>query len=82
MPNIDNGSVNAMLSAADKYKNTCYPMIGLHPTSVKADFNFQLDMLEKTSLERKFLAVGEIGIDLYWDKTFLKETDLMHLPAD
>ncbi|MGA1976848.1 MAG: TatD family hydrolase [Bacteroidales bacterium] len=73
MPNIDNGSVNAMLSAADKYKNTCYPMIGLHPTSVKADFNFQLDMLEKTSLERKFLAVGEIGIDLYWDKTFLNE---------
>jgi TatD DNase family protein len=73
MPNIDIYSVSAMLSAADKYKTVCYPMIGLHPTSVKDDYLLQLDKLEKIASEHNFIAIGEIGIDLYWDKTYLKE---------
>lgn len=73
MPNIDIRSVSEMISAADRYKGICLPMIGLHPTSVKEDYNEQLEKLEKIAVENKFIAIGEIGIDLYWDKTFLKE---------
>ena len=73
MPNIDIHSVDLMLSSADRYKNTCIPMIGLHPTSVKDDYREQLKELEKISTEHIFIAVGEIGIDLYWDKTHLNE---------
>lgn len=73
LPNIDLKSVDAVLSAADRYKNICYPMTGLHPTSVREDFKTQLDEIDRISSEHKFIAVGEIGIDLYWDKTFLKE---------
>jgi TatD DNase family protein len=69
MPNIDVCSVDPMLSAADSYKEICLPMIGLHPTSVKEDFVSQLDRLEEIAAKNKFIAVGEIGIDLYWDKT-------------
>jgi TatD DNase family protein len=73
MPNIDISSVSAMLAAAGRYKNVCLPMIGLHPTSVTEDYRSQLDELEKIFQENDFIAVGEIGIDLYWDKTHLTE---------
>jgi len=73
LPNIDIQSVDQMLSAVTRYPGICYPMIGLHPTSVKEDYLSQLDKLEKLVTKHKFVAIGEIGIDLYWDKTFLKE---------
>ena len=73
LPNIDTGSVEPMLLAADKYPGICYPMAGLHPTSVKEDYRKQLDFLENLTSKRKFIAIGEIGIDLYWDKTFIQE---------
>jgi TatD DNase family protein len=73
LPNIDNRSVEPMLLAVDKYPGICYPMAGLHPTSVKEDYKIQLDFLETLTSKRKFIAVGEIGIDLYWDKTFIQE---------
>ena len=73
MPNIDVASVASMISAETRYPGICIPMIGLHPTSVKEDYIFQLDNLEKVFSEHKFIAIGEIGIDLFWDKTFLKE---------
>jgi TatD DNase family protein len=73
MPNIDMYSIEAMLSAEDRYSGICHPMIGLHPTSVKEDYPHQLNEIEKVSREHDFIAVGEIGIDLYWDKTFLIE---------
>jgi TatD DNase family protein len=73
MPNIDTDSVDRMLSAADRYKGICYPMIGLHPTSVKEDYREQLDKLESLTHEQDFIAIGEIGIDLYRDKTHFKE---------
>jgi TatD DNase family protein len=73
LPNIDILSVNQMLTAVTRYPGICYPMIGLHPTSVKKDYLSQLDKLENLATKHKFVAVGEIGIDLYWDKTFLKE---------
>ena len=73
MPNIDFHSVEPMLSAAERYKDICYPMIGLHPTSVKEDYISQLDKIEEAASQYKYIAIGEIGIDLYWDKTHLSE---------
>jgi TatD DNase family protein len=73
MPNIDIPSVEAMLSAAARYEGICFPMLGLHPTSVKEDYIVQLGKLEKIFTEHKFIAVGEIGIDLYWNQTYVKE---------
>jgi TatD DNase family protein len=73
MPNIDIHSVEKMLSASDRYPGICYPMIGLHPTSVKEDYSEQLDNLENIFSQHKFVAIGEIGIDLYWDKSFITE---------
>ena len=73
LPNIDIHSVEPMLSAVNRYPGICYPMTGLHPTSVKDDYLIQLDNVESLASGCKFVAIGEIGIDLYWDKAFLKE---------
>jgi TatD DNase family protein len=73
MPNIDIKSVGSMLSLESRYPGICYPMIGLHPTSVKKDYVSQLDNLEELALQHKYYAIGEIGIDLYWDKKYLSE---------
>jgi TatD DNase family protein len=73
LPNIDIYSVSPMLSVESGFPGICLPMAGLHPTSVKADHKDQLEILENLWTEYNFIAVGEIGIDLYWDKTFLKE---------
>jgi len=73
MPNIDTESVGRMLSVENRYRGICYSMLGLHPTSVKKDYLVQLEKLEEIFSQHRFIAIGEIGIDLYWDKTFLKE---------
>lgn len=73
LPNIDSGSIVLMLSAENRYPGICFPMIGLHPTSVKKDYAEQLNTVFEEAENHKFYAIGEIGIDLYWDKTFLKE---------
>ena len=73
LPNIDLQSVDQMLSVVNRYPGICFPMTGLHPTSVKSDYTAQLDKLEKLFNKQIFIAIGEIGIDLYWDKSLLKE---------
>jgi TatD DNase family protein len=73
MPNIDLLSVDAMFDAELHYPGICYSMIGLHPTSVKKDYVQQLDELEKLLPQHRFVAIGETGIDLHWDKTFISE---------
>jgi TatD DNase family protein len=73
MPNIDLQSVAPMLSAVNRYKGICYPMLGLHPTSVKEDYKERLNELEKLLPGNNFIGIGEIGIDLYRDKTFISE---------
>ena len=73
MPNIDHESIDGMLELEEKYPDMCYSMIGLHPCSVKADFEKHLYEVEEWLKKRKFLAVGEMGTDLYWDKTFWEE---------
>jgi len=73
MPNIDEQSVAGMWSLADQYPLHCFPMMGLHPCSVKEDFNEILDRMEQEFSSRKYIGVGETGIDLYWDRTFEKQ---------
>jgi TatD DNase family protein len=73
LPNVDVVSADAMLAAAEGYPGICFPMTGLHPTSVKEDYLVQLKELESLFTKHNFIAVGEIGIDLYWDRSFLKE---------
>lgn len=73
LPNIDSGSVKRLLDLADAYPHLCYPLMGLHPTSVAADYHEELEAVEYWLEKRKFYGVGEIGIDLYWDRSFLKE---------
>ena len=70
MPNIDHTSIDGMLELEIKYPKLCFPMMGLHPCSVNKDFEKELYVIENWLSKRKFAAVGEMGTDLYWDKTF------------
>lgn len=70
MPNIDHTTIDSMLELEQKYPAVCYPMMGLHPCHVKKDFEKELYIVESWLNKRKFSAVGEMGTDLYWDKTF------------
>lgn len=75
MPNIDLASVAPMLQVCQEYRGFCYPMLGLHPTEVGADYPVVLSKL-KALLDKQpqtFLAIGEVGLDLYWDKTYKDE---------
>ncbi|WP_321368211.1 TatD family hydrolase [uncultured Draconibacterium sp.] len=73
LPNIDSGSIKHMLDLADAYPHLCYPLIGLHPTSVEEDYKEELDAIDYWLQRRKFYGIGEIGIDLYWESKYEKE---------
>jgi TatD DNase family protein len=73
LPNVDSSSVGLISSLIKSYPNACYPMLGLHPCSVKADWEAELSKIKAAIHQFKIVAIGEIGIDLYWDKTLLKE---------
>lgn len=73
IPAIDSTYTQSMLDLEAKYPNNVFLMMGLHPTHVKENYKEELLHVKKMFSERKFCAVGEIGIDLYWDKTFLKQ---------
>ncbi len=72
MPNIDHTSIDRMLEIEARY-DTCYSMMGLHPCSVDAKFEKELYLVEDWLSKKQFAAVGEIGIDLYWDKTYWEQ---------
>lgn len=73
LPNIDLESIEPMLNVCRQFPDKCFPMLGLHPTSVKDKFREELETILKQFDSARFVAVGEIGIDLYWDKTFIAE---------
>jgi TatD DNase family protein len=75
MPNIDSSTIKRMNSLCNEYPGKIFPMIGLHPTSVKENYLDELTIIKKELKKRKYYAIGEIGIDLYWDKTFSKEQE-------
>lgn len=73
IPAIDSTYTDAMLDLESKYPENVFLMMGLHPTHVKENYQEELTHVEQLFSKRNFYAVGEIGIDLYWDKTFLKQ---------
>ena len=79
MPNIDDTSVEDMLNVCQAYPDYCFPMIGFHPTSVEGpDAIYKVREMKKHLVEgHPYIAVGEVGLDLYWDKTWLKEQQLI-----
>jgi TatD DNase family protein len=73
LPNIDSSSIKPLLDLTDTVPGLFFPLVGLHPTSVKEDFRKELQILEYWLGKRRFYGIGEIGIDLFWDKSFLEE---------
>lgn len=78
LPNIDLASINPMFNLSQKFPN-CIPMMGLHPSYVKEDWEQQLSLIEQKLFEspEKYCAVGEIGIDLHWDTNFCEEQKIV-----
>jgi len=70
LPNVDQSTSAALLQLSDSYPQNCFPLMGLHPTSVNAGFEQELRHAESLLNTRTFYGIGEVGIDLYWDKTF------------
>jgi TatD DNase family protein len=75
LPNIDSSSVESMLQLCGKYPANCFPLMGLHPTSVNESYKNELEIVESWLGKSKFCGIGEIGIDLYWDRTFYREQE-------
>ena len=73
LPNIDSSTIKPMLDLVDSAPRLFIPLLGLHPTSVKEDFRKELMIMEYWFEKRNFAGIGEIGIDLYWDKTHINE---------
>src|SRR5882757_1249798 len=70
LPAIDSESLDALLALEDRYPGKCIGMTGLHPCSVKADYASELKLVEDWLSRRPWVAIGEIGLDFYWDRTF------------
>jgi TatD DNase family protein len=69
LPNIDVQTIESMHALSKKYPNNCFPMMGLHPGSVDTSWKANLDIIKEKLFSGNYIAVGEIGMDLYWDKT-------------
>lgn len=77
MPNIDSSSLDNMLQIQKNYPS-CHAMVGLHPCYVKENYMSELENMEKYLADHSFCAIGEIGIDLYWDTTFASEQEVAY----
>ncbi len=75
LPNIDSGTHDGMISLCRMFPGILYPMMGLHPGSVKENYADELEIVRKNLSRGNYIAVGEIGIDLYWDKTFISQQE-------
>lgn len=73
MPNCDSNTIGPMLAIADKWPQHCFPMMGLHPVYVKENYQDELALVSEWLGKREFYAVGEIGLDKYWDQSFLPQ---------
>lgn len=77
LPNINAGSIEQMLDLYYQYPNYCFPMLGLHPEDIEEDYRQVLADMEKLleAPDHPYIAVGEVGLDYYWDKTKVKEQE-------
>jgi TatD DNase family protein len=71
LPNVDVESIPLVMNLAKLYPENCFPMLGLHPCDVKENYEHELKQIYQEIAQQKIYAIGEIGIDLYWDKTSL-----------
>ncbi len=83
LPAIDSTETQNMLNLETRFPGKCFPMIGLHPCSVKENYKEELYKIDTMLRERSFAAIGESGLDFYWDKTFTKEQyESLHTQAE
>jgi TatD DNase family protein len=75
LPNIDSSTVKKMLELSAKFNGVCLPMIGLHPGSVGENYLQELQIMKEWIGRERFYAIGEVGMDLYWDKTYKSEQE-------
>jgi len=73
LPNVDSSTLQPLFNTCQINSYSLFPAIGLHPCSVKANYFEELTSLKNILIQAKYYAIGEIGIDLYWDKTYFKE---------
>ena len=73
MPAIDSSTHDHMIKVEDEFRSKCAAMMGLHPCSVLENYVAELDIAEQFFLKRKFVAVGETGLDFYWDLTYQQQ---------
>ena len=73
LPNIDCESIGSLEALLDQYPDYCLGAMGLHPTSVEADWRVQMRQIEQALGRRKYAAIGEIGLDFYWDLSHADE---------
>ena len=73
LPGIDSSEIANMLALEDKYPDSCVPMMGLHPCYVKENYRDELAIVADWLAKRRFAAVGEIGLDFYWDTSFSQQ---------
>lgn len=73
LPNVDSITAPLLMETTHRWPSTCFPMMGLHPTSVGPDFEKELARVEEWLNTERFYGIGETGIDLYWDKTHLEQ---------
>ena len=76
LPNVDISSISLVLELSKSYPENCFPMLGLHPCDVKENFEEELSVIREAINQNKIYAIGEIGIDLYWDKSLLKQQQI------
>jgi TatD DNase family protein len=75
LPNIDSGTIKRLIDLSNSYPHICYPLMGLHPGSVSNDYKEELSAVEYWLDKHKFYGIGEVGIDLYWETSLLKEQE-------
>ena len=77
LPNVDSGSVKMLSQLCDSEPEFAFPMMGLHPTSVNKSYVSELKQIEKALTQRTYYGIGEIGLDFYWDQTYVKEQKIV-----
>ena len=75
LPNVDQSTISGLEKMVKKYPDFCFPLMGLHPTSVNENFMDEIKEVENFIQNNKVYGIGEIGIDLYWDKTYKNEQE-------
>jgi len=79
MPNCDHETIDGMLALEQQYPDVCHAMMGVHPCYVKESFEEELAVVEQWLEQRKFIMIGEIGLDFYWDLTFVAQQEEVFL---